>query len=133
VVELIVRCGRDWTLASGAEGVLRWVFPGTIRPDEWTARTAEAAQAAERFEYERIRSCISAHRMTGEQHRLYAASKGEYFTDALPDRWVGLPALFLTDTQLGDRPVPRGLVERVRASPSEALLHLIDSGVIELW
>lgn len=127
------RCGDDWTFAADADAALDWLFPGTTSALDLAARTAEAAQTAERFEYERIRRCNTAHRMSAAQHELYVAEKRSDFGGALPARWLGLPTLYLTAAQLDGRALPLGAVELVPPFPGRCLSLLESAGVIERW
>lgn len=133
VTTLIISCGRDCAVVDDATTAVKWLFPGATTRADFAARTAEAAQAAERAHYEQIRRCVAAHRMSASQHRLYAAPKDTHFDGSLPSRWLGVPPLYLTDTQFGDRPLPRGLAERVCGAPDACLRLLADAGVIEFW
>lgn len=130
---LIIRCGRDCAVMDDAMTAVQWMFPGVTTRADFAARTAEAAQAAERAHYEQVRRCVAAHRMSADQHRLYAAPKDASFDGPLPAQWLGAPPLYLTDTQLGDRRLPIGVTERVSGAPDECLRLLADAGVIELW
>lgn len=132
VTMLIIRCGRDWVAVHDATTAAQWMFPGAETRTDFAARTADAAQAAERTHHEQIRQCVAVHRMSADQHRLYAAPKDASFDGPLPPRWLGVPPLYLTDTQLGGRPLPIGVTERVSGAPAECLRLLADAGVIEL-
>lgn len=133
VTTIIISCGRDCAVVDDATTAVQWIFPGATTRADFAARTAEAAQAAERAHYEQVRRCFAAHRMSADQHRLYAAPKDASFDGPPPPRWLKAPPLYLTDTQLGDRPLPIGVTERVSGAPVECLRLLADAGVIELW
>ncbi len=133
VTTIIISCGRDCAVVDDATTAVQWMFPGATTRADFAARTAEAAQAAERAHYEQIRRCVAAHRMSASQHRLYAAPKDTHFDGSLPSRWLGAPPLYLTEIQLGNRPLPSGLTERVCGAPDACLRLLADAGVIELW
>lgn len=133
VTTMIISCGRDCAVVDDATTALQWMFPGATTRADFASRTAEAAQAAERAHYEQVRWCVAAHRMSASQHRLYAAPKDTHFDGPLPLRWLGVPPLYLTGTQLGERPLPSGLTERVCGAPDACLRLLADAGVIELW
>lgn len=133
VTTILISYGRDCAVVDDATTAVQWMFPGATTRADFAARTAEAAQAAERGHYEQVRRCVAAHRMSASQYRLYAAPKDTHFDGSLPSRWLGVPALYLTETQLGDRPLPSGLTERVSGAPDACLQLLADAGVIELW
>ena len=78
---------------------------------------------------EEERAAIDA--LTAEQERLIAEHEAdEELPEAVDDRLGEIEAAL---EELGDRPLPIGVTERVSGAPVECLRLLADAGVIELW
>lgn len=127
---------QDWYFGSAdPTEVVHWVFPelgDDADPSAAAVRTAQACQAAEGRDFERVRRQSRYLRMTVEDIQLYGAPKGEHFGGILPKSWIRKAPLYLTAPQLGPgRLPPAGSVEVVGLSPAVQLRHLIDAGVLE--